>query len=96
LIKPQFEAGPENVDGGVVKDPDIHYEVINKIIDFARESALCLVDLSFSPITGAQGHNIEYLAHFSLDESRSKFNNKGSEKQKAKVREVITKAQKRL
>ncbi|AGB40537.1 hemolysin A [Halobacteroides halobius DSM 5150] len=71
LIKPQFEAGPDRVgDKGVVKDPKIHQEVIHKVLDFAREIGLTPVGLSFSPITGGKGHNIEYLAHFSSQQQR--------------------------
>ncbi|MBM7622769.1 TlyA family RNA methyltransferase [Sporohalobacter salinus] len=92
LIKPQFEAGPENVNNnGVVKDFEIHHEVIEKIISFAQKRGLSFVNLSFSPITGAQGHNIEYLAYFSLDESKAI--NKSCNK---KIKEIIKQAQKEL
>ena len=68
LIKPQFEAGPDKVGNkGVVKDPAIHKEVINKILDFAVKEGLTPKKLSYSPITGGKGHNIEYLAHFKSD-----------------------------
>lgn len=69
LIKPQFEAGPDKVsNNGVVKDKNIHREVIEKIFDFARGIDLFPVGLNYSPITGGKGHNIEYLAHFTLKE----------------------------
>lgn len=63
LIKPQFEAGREQVGKkGVVKDIKVHYEVIKKILDFARSIDLHVAGLSFSPIKGPEG-NIEYLAY---------------------------------
>lgn len=61
LIKPQFEAGREKVGKkGVVRDIQVHKEVILKIIDFALENQLCVRGLSYSPIKGPEG-NIEYL-----------------------------------
>ena len=61
LIKPQFEAGREQVGKkGVVRDPKVHEEVIRKIIGVAEESSLAPQALTFSPIRGPEG-NIEYL-----------------------------------
>lgn len=61
LIKPQFEAGRERVGRkGVVKDPEVHKDVINKIIDFSIEEGFAIKGLTFSPIKGPEG-NIEYL-----------------------------------
>ena len=69
LIKPQFEAGREQVGKkGVVKDIKVHYEVIKKILDFARSIDLHVAGLSFSPIKGPEG-NIEYLAYLKKAES---------------------------
>ena len=63
LIKPQFEAGRENVGKkGVVRDPKVHEEVIEKVIDFAATVGLESRELEFSPIKGPEG-NIEYLLH---------------------------------
>lgn len=63
LIKPQFEAGRENVGKkGVVKDKAIHKDVITKIIDFALNIGFNIIDLNYSPIKGPEG-NIEYLAY---------------------------------
>lgn len=65
LIKPQFEAGRENVGKkGVVKDKKIHFAVIEKILNFSQEINLKICGLDFSPIKGPEG-NIEYLAYFS-------------------------------
>lgn len=63
LIKPQFEAGREKVGKkGVVREPEIHKEVVKKIIDFADYIGFDVLHLDFSPIKGPEG-NIEYLLH---------------------------------
>ena len=63
LIKPQFEAGREKVGKkGVVRDPAVHLEVIEKVIAYVSTIAMELCHLSFSPIKGPEG-NIEYLLH---------------------------------
>ena len=63
LIKPQLEAGREKVGKkGVVRDPKVHEEVIEKVIDFAATVGLESRELEFSPIKGPEG-NIEYLLH---------------------------------
>ena len=61
LIKPQFEAGKEKVGKkGVVRDPAVHLEVVEKIVDFSRELGFAVRGLTFSPVKGPEG-NIEYL-----------------------------------
>jgi len=66
LVKPQFEAGREQVGKkGVVKDPAVHVEVIARVADCARDHGLIPINLDFSPITGPEG-NIEYLLHLAL------------------------------
>lgn len=63
LIKPQFEAGREKVGKkGVVRDPKVHEEVIEKVIAYGSEIGLESRELEFSPIKGPEG-NIEYLLH---------------------------------
>lgn len=63
LIKPQFEAGKEKVGKkGVVRDPDVHIEVVKSIYDFCLNSGYSVLNLDFSPIKGPEG-NIEYLIH---------------------------------
>jgi 23S rRNA (cytidine1920-2'-O)/16S rRNA (cytidine1409-2'-O)-methyltransferase len=63
LIKPQFEAGRENVGKkGIVRNKEIHKEVIRNIEKFCNTIGLTIIDLTYSPIKGTQG-NIEYLAH---------------------------------
>lgn len=67
LIKPQFEAGREEVGKkGVVRDPMIHKSVIEKITSFAHEQGFSVKGLDFSPIKGPEG-NIEYLMYLSKD-----------------------------
>ena len=61
LIKPQFEAGKENVGKkGVVRDAAVHEQVINNVISFAKGEGFGIAGLDFSPIKGPEG-NIEYL-----------------------------------
>lgn len=63
LIKPQFEAGKEKVGKkGVVRDPAVHREVIEKVFTFTLENGFEILSLDFSPIRGPEG-NIEYLMH---------------------------------
>lgn len=71
LVKPQFEAGREQVGkGGIVRDKKIHREVIFKVIKYAEEFKLYPVGLTFSPVTGAKG-NIEYLLLLSKHQQSS-------------------------
>ncbi len=66
LIKPQFEAGKENVGKkGVVRDARVHEDVINNVIDFAKSEGFGIAGLDFSPIKGPEG-NIEYLLYLTL------------------------------
>lgn len=61
LVKPQFEAGKGKVGKkGVVREPEIHREVCEKIYDFCLEQGFCVRAMTFSPIKGPEG-NIEYL-----------------------------------
>ena len=64
LIKPQFEAGREKVGKhGVVKDANVHREVIAAVVNFVPTLNLYANGLTYSPVKGPEG-NIEYLAHF--------------------------------
>lgn len=72
LIKPQFEAGRDKVGKkGVVREPEIHEEVIRKIIDYADFIGFDVLHLDFSPIKGPEG-NIEYLVHIRKNEEKLK------------------------
>jgi 23S rRNA (cytidine1920-2'-O)/16S rRNA (cytidine1409-2'-O)-methyltransferase len=64
LIKPQFEAGKEKVGKkGVVRDRNVHKEVIETIIDFCMNKMnFEILGLTYSPIKGPEG-NIEYLVY---------------------------------
>lgn len=64
LIKPQFEAGRENIGkGGIVKDPRVHERVIRDIRESALASGLAMRGICPSPIAGGDG-NREYTALF--------------------------------
>jgi 23S rRNA (cytidine1920-2'-O)/16S rRNA (cytidine1409-2'-O)-methyltransferase len=63
LVKPQFEAGREQVGKhGVVRDPEVHKEVLRTMTRFSEELGFIVQGMSFSPITGGEG-NIEFLLH---------------------------------
>lgn len=63
LIKPQFEAGKEEVGKkGVVRDSAVHERVINSILEFVPECGFTCLGLDYSPIKGPEG-NIEYICH---------------------------------
>ncbi|WP_152658056.1 TlyA family RNA methyltransferase [Oceanobacillus sp. CFH 90083] len=64
LIKPQFEAFRDQVgEKGIVRDPAVHLEVLERVIKYAADASFTLVDMTYSPIKGTEG-NIEFLAHF--------------------------------
>ena len=68
LIKPQFEAGKENVGKkGVVRDPKIHKMVLDNFVTLVDSLAFKILGLTFSPVKGPEG-NIEFLGHLPLDE----------------------------
>lgn len=63
LIKPQFEAGKDKVGKkGVVRDIAVHNEVIERVIEEAKELGFAVKGLTFSPVKGPEG-NIEYLIY---------------------------------
>lgn len=74
LIKPQFEAGKDIVDkgNGVVKDKEVHIDVINKVIEFAKNLGYIPLDLTYSSIKGPSG-NIEYLIHLSTEGAAKEY-----------------------
>ena len=66
LIKPQFEAGKENVGKkGVVRDPTVHKAVLDGFLDLAAQMGMTVRNLTFSPVKGPEG-NIEFLGHLSV------------------------------
>lgn len=71
LVKPQFEAGREKVGKkGVVRDSDVHKEVIENVIGYANEFGFYVHNLTFSPIKGPEG-NIEFLIIISKDSEKA-------------------------
>ncbi len=67
LIKPQFEAGKGKVNKkGIVKDSQVHFEVVRKILDFSLVKGFGILNLTFSPIKGGNG-NVEFLVHLSKE-----------------------------
>ena len=71
LIKPQFEAGKEKVGKkGVVREPEIHKEILDQFVALAGELNFRILGLTFSPVKGPEG-NIEFLAHLTLADTES-------------------------
>ncbi|RRK11027.1 TlyA family RNA methyltransferase [Lactiplantibacillus garii] len=71
LIKPQFEAGRENVGKhGIVRDPAVHTAVLNDIVDFAVSAGYNVLGLDYSPIKGGEG-NIEFLVHLQATDQQA-------------------------
>ncbi|MFQ6118164.1 MAG: TlyA family RNA methyltransferase [Candidatus Bipolaricaulia bacterium] len=63
LVKSQFEAGKAKVRRGVVRDPEVHLEVLEGLSHFVQEElGISLLDVTFSPIRGPKG-NIEFFFH---------------------------------
>ena len=64
LIKPQFEAGRSQVarGGGVIRDPEIHRQVLLDVLTFAQNEGYGVRGLIRSPLVGPKG-NVEFLAH---------------------------------
>lgn len=75
LIKPQFEAGRENVGKkGVVRDINVHTQVVETIYNFCLDNGYDVLNLDFSPIKGPEG-NIEYLIHIQKSEEPKSYTN---------------------
>ena len=71
LIKPQFEAGKDRVGKkGVVRDPEVHREVLEAFLQTVREIGFTLCALTHSPVKGPEG-NIEFLAHLKKEAGAS-------------------------
>ncbi|MFD1360656.1 TlyA family RNA methyltransferase [Lentibacillus salinarum] len=74
LIKPQFEAGREQVGKkGIVRDKKVHKDVLDSVITFVKEEGYQLLDLTYSPITGGDG-NIEFLIHLGWEKKITEIN----------------------
>lgn len=73
LIKPQFEAGKDNVGrGGIIKNPGIHFDILNEFINGCFRAGLDLENISYSPILGGAG-NLEFIAHMTWPDKGRKF-----------------------
>lgn len=96
LIKPQFEAGKEKVGKkGVVREPAVHKEVIESVMDFAVSIGFEIKNLEFSPIRGPEG-NIEYLLHIYKTETSVVEEIPAHEKYAVLIRETVENAHKTL
>ncbi|MBC1440501.1 TlyA family RNA methyltransferase [Listeria innocua] len=92
LIKPQFEAGREQVGKkGIIRDPAVHEAVVENIALFALDNGYDLMGLDFSPITGGEG-NIEFIAHLKWTGKETGENHL----EPAAITKLITKAHTKL
>lgn len=93
LIKPQFEAGREKVGKkGVVREPEVHEEVLEKILLYAQNIGFTIEGLDFSPIKGPEG-NIEYLAFLRKQEKPAVLE---PEQMTAQIKSIVKKAHETL
>ncbi len=94
LVKPQFEAGREKVGRkGVVRDPSVHEEVIEKVIHCAEDLGYTILGLDYSPVRGPEG-NIEYLLH--LRSTGDEADSSGSSDFDDMIRTVVSNAHSQL
>ncbi len=92
LIKPQFEAGRDRVgQKGLVKDKNVHIDILNELSEFFNQENLFLKGLDFSPVTGANSNNIEFLIN--LENNQQKNNMEAWNKN---ISEVVNKAHRKL
>lgn len=71
LIKPQFEAGKGKVGKkGVVREPEIHIEVLESFLALKDKLGMTLCNLTYSPVKGPEG-NIEFLGHLKMEQGDS-------------------------
>lgn len=93
LIKPQFEAGREKVaKGGLVKEPQIHKEVLLDLCRFFEKEGLEIKGLTYSPITGADG-NVEFFVYLKRSDVRSRMSDA---KLVGLINEMVEEAHERL
>lgn len=82
LVKPQFEAGRDKVGKkGVIRDPAVHTEVLERVCATAKEIGFTLAGLDFSPVKGPEG-NIEYLLYLQKASGNNLFDS-------GKIQEVV-------
>ncbi|QFT89734.1 Hemolysin A [Bacillus sp. THAF10] len=93
LVKPQFEAGRDQVGKkGIVRDPKTHQAVMEGIIQFCLKQGYDVMDASFSPITGGEG-NIEFLLHLQWN---TKEHEEGQDYLKMSIPDIIADAHQQL
>jgi len=91
LIKPQFEAGKDQVGKkGIVRDPKVHEEVIKKIKDFSIQEGYDVINLTYSPITGGEG-NIEFLLHLNWS-GNPPTDDQGTDKLSVSIHDIVKEA----
>ncbi|WP_100404747.1 TlyA family RNA methyltransferase [Bacillus solitudinis] len=91
LVKPQFEAGREQVGKkGIIRDAAIHEQVLDRIIAFALKEGFDVCGIDYSPIKGGEG-NIEFLLHLS-----NAVTTHGSLKSDQQIQEVVSRAHEQL
>lgn len=89
LIKPQFEAGREQVGKkGVVKDPKVHLLVVKGIVEFSENSGFSVKGISYSPIKGPEG-NIEYLIYLKNEPGKNDVGDEDIEKLVKESHEIL-------
>ena len=93
LIKPQFEAGREQVGkNGVIKEQTIHQQVIEDVITYSQKLNFIVKGLTYSPIKGPQG-NIEFLLWLQKTACLNKDNNENiDEELRLKIKNVVAEA----
>lgn len=93
LVKPQFEAEQNQVGKkGIVRDPRIHKEVLENIIQFSQDEGFQFLNVTYSPITGSEG-NIEYLIHLGWNNINK---NKTTENVESLITSVVEEAHRTL
>ncbi len=96
LIKPQFEAGRENIGKkGVVKELSVHSQVLHKVLDFASEVGFQVLALDFSPVKGPEG-NIEYLVHLQKQGTELLTPQTQQERWRQRIQDVTKRARQEL
>ncbi|MBP3952297.1 TlyA family RNA methyltransferase [Bacillus suaedae] len=92
LVKPQFEAGRDQVGKkGIVRDKSVHEDVLNRITSFSIAEGYIVSGLDFSPIKGGEG-NIEFIMHLHYQGEQAV----GEMKEQRSIKEVVEIAHQQL
>lgn len=92
LIKPQFEAGREKVGKkGVVREKNVHIEVIEKVLSYAKEIGFLPIKLDYSPIKGPEG-NIEYLLYIKKVSMEEEIRQEITMEEHTSIKEMVDQA----